>query len=151
MKATFGAGCFWHVEESFREVKGVTKTTVGFMGGTVKDPTYEEVCSGKTGHIEVCQVEYDPKTISYEELLDIFWSIHDPTQVGGQGVDMGYQYLSVIFYHDEEQKNIAKESLKKKQKKLSDKISTMIEPAKEFFKAEEHHQKYLKKKGLHTC
>ena len=150
-KATFGAGCFWHVEEAFSKVKGVKKTTVGFMGGTVKNPKYEEVSTGKTMHAEVCQIEYDPEKVSYCELLEIFWKIHDPTQVNRQGVDFGTQYRSIIFYHDEEQKEKAPRSKEAEQKKYKKKIATEIVPAKEFYKAEEYHQKYLQKKGLKVC
>ena len=150
-KATFGAGCFWHVEEAFSKVKGVKKTTVGFMGGTVKNPKYEEVSTGKTMNAEVCQIEYDPEKVSYGELLEIFWKIHDPTQVNRQGVDFGTQYRSIIFYHDEEQKEKAPRSKEAEQKKYKKKIATEIVPAKEFYKAEEYHQKYLQKKGLKVC
>ena len=103
-KATFGAGCFWHVEETFRKLEGVVNTTVGYMGSTIKNPTYEQVCTDKTSYVEVVQIEYDPDEITYESLLDIFWSIHDPTQLNRQGHDIGTQYRSVIFYHDDYQK-----------------------------------------------
>jgi peptide-methionine (S)-S-oxide reductase len=149
--ATFGAGCFWHVEEAFRVVKGVTKTTVGFMGGAMKDPTYEQVCTDKTGHAEVVQLEYDPKIVGYEHLLEVFWSIHDPTQKDRQGPDVGTQYRSVIFYHTEAQKNIAEASLKEEQKKHKLPIATRIEKAQAFYPAEEYHQKYLMKRGKKTC
>ena len=151
MKATFGAGCFWGVEEAFRTLKGVTKTTVGYMGGTIKNPTYEQVCSDKTGYVEVCQVEFDSKVISYGQLLDKFWKIHDPTQENRQGPDVGTQYRFVIFYHSEEQKQVAEESLGKQQEIIGKKIRTTIEKAKEFYKAEDYHQKYLMKKSLKTC
>lgn len=150
-KATFGAGCFWHVEEDFRKMKGVIKTTVGYMGGTLKNPSYENVSTDKTGHVEVCQVEFDPEKISYEKLLDKFWEIHDPTQVDRQGPDVGTNYRSVIFYYNEKQKKIALESKEKQQNKTDGKIVTEIVKAGKFYEAEEYHQKYLMKKGLNTC
>lgn len=150
-KATFGAGCFWHVEEEFRKIKGVVKTTAGYMGGKMKNPSYEDVCTGNTGHVEVCQVEYDPNETSYEELLDIFWRMHNPTQLNRQGPDVGSQYRSVIFYHDDKQKESAVNSKEKEQKKYEDHIVTEITPAKIFYNAEEYHQGYLNKKGLKTC
>lgn len=134
--ATFGAGCFWHVQAEFDQIKGVTKTEVGYMGGDVKNPKYEQVCTDKTGHIEVCQVEYDPKKVEYKHLLEIFWKMHDPTQVDGQGVDKGKQYMSTIFYHNDKQKKEAEDSFKVKEKELG-KLATNILPAKEFWKAEE--------------
>ena len=146
-KATFGGGCFWGVEETFRKTKGVTKTTVGYMGGKTKNPSYEQVCTDTTGHIEVVQLEFNPKIISYNELLDIFWNCHDPTSMDRQGPDAGTQYRSVIFYHNEEQHKQAQAS-KEKQKK---KIVTKILPTQEFYKAEEYHQQYLKKRGLAVC
>lgn len=142
-KATFGAGCFWGVEASFMKLKGVISTKVGYMGGNVKNPTYEQVCTNKTGHIEVVQLGYDPNIISYKELLDHFWDIHDPTQKNRQGPDIGLQYQSTIFYHDEEQKKLAEES--KKALKKSKDIQTEIKPAKRFYVAEDYHQKYLEK------
>ncbi|HWP78188.1 MAG TPA: peptide-methionine (S)-S-oxide reductase MsrA [Candidatus Nitrosotenuis sp.] len=152
MKATFGAGCFWCVEDVFRRTKGVTNTTVGYSGGWMKNPTYEDVCTDTTGHAEVVQVEYDPKLISYEELLDIFWSSHDPTQLNRQGPDVGAQYRSVIFYHDEQQEKTAKESKERlaKSGRFKRPIVTQIEQAKEFFKAEEYHQQYYAKCGIST-
>lgn len=144
MKATFGAGCFWHVEEAFRKIKGVTKTTAGFMGGDVKNPGYEQVCTGKTGHAEVVQLEYDPDVVSYDELLDVFFRIHDPTQLNRQGFDVGSQYRSVIYFHNEKQKIIA-EKAKKELIKKGKKVVTGIRPAEEFYEAEEYHQKYLMK------
>jgi peptide-methionine (S)-S-oxide reductase len=146
-KATFGAGCFWGVQAAFDSLK--VKTTVGYMGGNLKNPSYEDVCTDKTGHAEVVQVEYDPTQVKYENLLDVFWKTHDPTQFNRQGPDVGTQYRSVIFYHDDEQKKLALKSKKEQQKKYDTKIMTAIEPAKEFYKAEEYHQKYyLKHKGL---
>ena len=144
-KATFGAGCFWGVEDSFQKIKGVISTTVGYMGGKTKNPTYEEVCTDKTGHVEVVQIIYDPLIVSYEKLLEIFWSIHNPTQLNRQGPDIGTQYRSVIFYHSEEQKQIAEPSKQKQLAKYKKEIVTEITPAKEFYPAEEYHQKYLEK------
>lgn len=151
MKATFGAGCFWQVEEAFRTVPGVRSTAVGYMGGTMKKPTYEQVCTDMTGHVEVCQVDYNPTKVSYDKLLNIFWKIHDPTQLNRQGVDRGTQYRSVIFYHNESQKKSALHSTSEQQKKYRDTIVTEIKKAATFYPAEEYHQKYLQKKGLKTC
>ena len=144
---TFGAGCFWGVEESFKHKKGVIDTTVGYMGGKMKNPTYENVCSGKTGHAEVVQIIYDPAVISFEELLDTFWNIHNPTQSNRQGVDIGYQYRSVIFYSTNEQKQIAEKSLKllEKSGNYDKKIVTEIMPASTFYPAEDYHQDYFEK------
>jgi peptide-methionine (S)-S-oxide reductase len=150
-KATFGAGCFWGVEAAFQKVKGVTKTTVGYMGGNTKDPTYEQVCTDKTGHAEVIQIEYDDNQVTYSELLEKFWEIHDPTQLNRQGSDVGKQYRSVIFYHDYKQKKQAIQSKLEKQKKFEKEISTEITPALEFYPAEEYHQKYLEKQGRSAC
>ncbi len=149
-KATFGAGCFWGVEAAFQKIKGVIDTTVGYMGGTLENPSYEKVCTNKTGHIEVVQIKYDPSIVSYEELLDIFWKIHDPTQLNRQGPDVGTQYKSVIFYHDEKQKKSAEESKEKqdRSKKYNKPIVTEITKAKIFYKAEDYHQKYLEKHHL---
>ena len=147
-KATFGAGCFWGVEDRFQKIKGVVLTKVGYMGGTLKNPTYEDVCTDKTGHVEVVQMTYDPSIISYEELLEIFWSIHDPTQLNRQGPDIGTQYRSVMFYHTVEQKKIAEKSKQKQSNMYKNKIFTEIKPAEEFYPAEEYHQKYLKKNRL---
>lgn len=146
-KATFGAGCFWHVEDAFAKVKGVSSTTVGYMGGWYKNPTYKDVCTDETGHAEVVQVEYNPAKVSYEELLDVFWSIHDPTTMNRQGPDIGTQYRSVIFYHDTKQEAIAKASKQKLQSSGKNKrdVVTAIEPASEFYKAEEYHQQYYEK------
>ena len=146
-KATFAAGCFWGVEAEFEKTKGVIKTTVGYTGGKTKNPTYEQVCTDKTGHTEAVQIIYNPKQITYEQLLKIFWMIHDPTQKNRQGPDIGIQYRSVIFYHNEEQKQIAEQSKKQKQKELDIEIQTEITPAEEFYTAEEYHQQYLKKQG----
>ena len=150
MKATFGAGCFWCVEDVFRKTNGVTNTMVGYSGGWMKNPTYEDVCTDTTGHAEVVQVEYDPKILSYEKLLDVFWDSHDPTQLNRQGPDVGIQYRSVIFVHDPEQERIAKESKESLEKSGKHKkpIVTLIQPASEFFKAEEYHQQYYAKCGI---
>ncbi len=148
-KATFGAGCFWGVEASFRRVKGVLSTSVGYMGGTVANPTYEDVCSDQTGHAEVVEVEYDPAEVSYEELLEVFWGIHDPTQLNRQGPDVGTQYRSVIFYHDAEQEAAARASKNAVRASRADArgIMTEIAAASTFYRAEEYHQQYLEKRG----
>lgn len=148
VKATFGAGCFWHVEEAFRKVKGVKKTEVGFSGGKVENPSYDMVCHGGTGHAEVVQVEFDPKIVSYEKLLDVFWEIHNPTTKNRQGLDIGEQYRSVIFYHNEKQKEIALKSKEKLENsgKYKKPIVTEIVPFMGFYKAEEYHQNYIEKK-----
>ena len=150
MKATFAAGCFWHVEDLFRKTKGVKSTKVGYIGGNLANPTYEEVCTDKTGHAEAVEVEYDPKEISYEKLLDVFWHNHDPTSLNRQGPDVGIQYRSSIFFHDENQKQTAEQSKENLDSsgKFSKKIVTEITPAPEFFKAEEYHQKYFQKHGF---
>ena len=150
MKATFGAGCFWHVEDLFRKTNGVTSTKVGYIGGNLVNPTYEEVCTDKTGHAEAVQIDYDPNVISYEELLDVFWNNHDPTSLNRQGPDIGYQYRSAIFVHDDDQKKIAEKSkeLLENSGKFSKPIVTEITPAPEFYRAEEYHQKYFQKHGL---
>ena len=148
--ATFGAGCFWGVEAAFQKIKGVNNTSVGYMGGHLENPSYEDVCTDKTGHTEVVHIEYDPSIVSYEKLLDLFWKIHDPTQLNRQGPDIGSQYKSVIFYHNENQKQLAQRS-KQNQEKLGnyDKpIVTEINEAKKFYKAEEYHQNYYKKNVL---
>jgi peptide-methionine (S)-S-oxide reductase len=148
--ATFGAGCFWGVEASFRNVNGVEATAVGYMGGTLKNPTYKDVCTGQTGHAEVVQITYDPSKVSYQQLLDVFWSIHDPTQLNRQGPDIGTNYRSVIFYHDAEQGRLARRS--KEAIEVSGvfgfrKVMTEITPAREFYRAEEYHQDYHEKNG----
>ena len=153
-KATFGAGCFWGVEAAFRKVSGVLDTAVGYMGGTLKNPGYEDVCSGQTGHAEVVQVTYDPEKVRYDQLLDMFWSIHDPTQLNRQGPDIGSNYRSVIFYHDAEQGKTARKS--KEQVEVSGrfgfgKVVTQILPATEFYRAEEYHQRYFEKHGGGSC
>ncbi len=150
MKATFGAGCFWHVEDLFSKIKGVKSTKVGYTGGNLTNPTYEEVCTDRTGHAEAVEIEYDPNEISYQELLDVFWNSHDPTSLNRQGPDIGIQYRSSIFFHNESQKQDA-EKLKEKldsSGKFSKNIVTEIVPSPEFYKAEEYHQKYIQKRGL---
>ncbi len=149
--AIFGAGCFWGVEEAFRTTKGVVSTEAGYSGGSYDNPTYEDVCSGMTGHAEGVKVEYDSKKVSYNELLKVFWGLHDPTQLDRQGPDLGNQYRSVIFYFDDSQKKDAKKSLKEEQRNYSNPIATKIEKAKKFWKAEEYHQKYIMKTGRKVC
>lgn len=150
MKATFAAGCFWHVEELFSKVKGVTSTAVGYTGGHMDKPRYEDVCTDQTGHAEAVQVEYDPNQVSYDELLKIFWENHDPTSLNRQGPDIGTQYRSAIFFHDSEQEKVAAQSKEKLQNsnKFSRDIVTQIIPAKEFHRAEEYHQRYFEKNKL---
>jgi peptide-methionine (S)-S-oxide reductase len=150
MKATFGAGCFWCVEHEFKKIKGVTSTAVGYMGGNLRNPTYEDVCSDQTGHAEVVQVEFDPSAISYAQILNVFWHCHDPTSLNRQGPDVGTQYRSVIFYHDQDQEKEAKQSKEQLQNsgKFGKKIVTEILPAPEFYKAEEYHQQYYAKCGI---
>lgn len=143
--AIFAAGCFWQIQESFDKTKGVIKTRVGYIGGKVKNPNYQNVCSGKTGHVEATEITYNPKIVSYEKLLEIFWNIHNPTTKDRQGLDIGTQYNSVIFYHNLKQKKLAENSKKELQKKTDRKIVTQIKPAKDFWKAEEYHQKYIQK------
>lgn len=149
-QATFGAGCFWGVEELFRDVPGVVDTAVGYMGGTTENPTYEDVCTHATGHTEVVQVTYDPKKVSYEALLDIFWSNHNPTTRNRQGLDIGAQYRSVIFSHTPEQEKVARKSLENLEKsgKFRHAIVTEIVRAREFYRAEEYHQRYAEKHGV---
>jgi peptide-methionine (S)-S-oxide reductase len=149
--ATFGAGCFWGVEIAFRNVPGVTDTAVGYEGGTLPNPRYEDVCSHTTGHAEVVQVEFDPEEVSYEELLDVFWDVHDPTQVNRQGPDVGSNYRSVIFFHSPEQQEQALASKARAQARFDRPIATEIAPASDFWRAEEYHQQYLVKRGLATC
>ena len=152
-KATFGAGCFWGVEAAFRQVNGVTATAVGYAGGATKNPTYEQVCTDRTGHAEVVQVEFDPAKVSYTDLLEVFWGNHDPTQLNRQGPDVGAQYRSVIFFHSPEQEAAARAS--KEELAASSRyrrpIVTEIVPAPEFWRAEEYHQQYLEKRGLSHC
>jgi peptide-methionine (S)-S-oxide reductase len=150
-KATFGAGCFWGVEAAFRQLDGVTGTRVGYTGGTLENPTYEDVCSHATGHAEVVEVSYDPERVTYEQLLDVFWRKHDPTQLNRQGWDIGDQYRSVIFVHDSEQEEAAQRSKALEQVNWSAPIVTQIEPAETFYEAEDYHQQYLEKRGRSTC
>lgn len=150
-KATFAAGCFWGVEAEFRQIKGVKSTQVGYSGGEMPDPTYEGVCTDTTGHAESVEITFDPDKLSYEKLLDVFWNSHDPTQVNRQGPDVGTQYRSVIFYHNEKQKKAAEKSKQQLQEKTKGKIATEIIPAQPFYLAEEYHQQYLQKRGLATC
>lgn len=152
-KATFGAGCFWGVETAFRQVKGVLSTAVGYSGGTFKDPTYHDVCTGRTGHAEVVEVEYDPSKVSYEELLAVFWNIHDPTTLNRQGPDVGTQYRSAIFFHNPEQEVAAKTSKEQLQHsgRFKKPIVTELTPTSPFYRAEEYHQRYLEKHGQASC
>ncbi|HEX6895154.1 MAG TPA: peptide-methionine (S)-S-oxide reductase MsrA [Bryobacteraceae bacterium] len=152
-KATFGAGCFWGVEAAFRKIPGVLATAAGYMGGSVARPTYQDVCTDRTGHAEVVEVEYDPAQVSYDDLLRVFWENHDPTTLNRQGPDIGTQYRSVIFYHTPEQEAAAKASKDALAKSGAYRrpIVTEITPAREFWQAEEYHQQYLEKRGLAHC
>jgi peptide-methionine (S)-S-oxide reductase len=152
-KATFGAGCFWGVEVAFRQVPGVTDATAGYLGGTLPNPTYEDVCTGRTGHAEVVEVTYDPSRVTYDALLDVFWSSHDPTTLNRQGPDRGTQYRSAVFYHDQSQKEAAEASKERlgSSGRFPRPIVTEITPASTFYRAEEYHQRYLEKKGLASC
>jgi len=152
-KATFAAGCFWGVEATFRQLPGVTGTRVGYIGGHTVNPTYKEVCTDTTGHAEGVEVDYDPSTISYQQLLDVFWENHDPTQLNRQGPDFGKQYRSAIFFHTPEQEAEARQSKEKlvKSGRFRKQIHTQIVPAETFFEAEDYHQQYLEKRGLATC
>lgn len=151
--STFAAGCFWGVEEAFRQIKGVKSTTVGYTGGTFKNPRYEDVCSDMTGHAEAVQIQYEPKQVSYEQLLEVFWSIHDPTTKNRQGPDIGSQYRSMISYHTSEQEMLAKQSKENIERsgKFRNRIVTEIVPALTFYKAEEYHQQYYEKRGGGKC
>ena len=144
-KAIFGAGCFWGVEAEFRKVEGVIEVTSGYSGGHTENPTYGDVCSGATGHAEVIEVEYDPSKVSYEELLELFWKEHDPTQLNRQGPDVGTQYRSVIFFVTPEQETAAHASKEKAQERFRKPIVTEIRPASEFYRAEVYHQRYFEK------
>jgi peptide-methionine (S)-S-oxide reductase len=152
-KATFAAGCFWGVEEAFRNVKGVRSTTVGYTGGHTQNPTYKEVCTDLTGHAEAVEVEFDPAQVTYTDLLDVFWSEHDPTQVNRQGPDFGTQYRSAIFYHTPEQERLARESKDRltNERRFAKPIATEIVPATDFYRAEDYHQQYLAKRGQKVC
>ena len=151
--ATFGAGCFWGVEVTFRNVKGVKDAVVGYLGGTLPNPTYKDVCTGRTGHAEVVQVTYDPAEVSYDTLLDVFWKNHNPTTLNRQGPDVGTQYRSAIFYHSPEQKAAAEHSKAELSAsgRFSRPIVTEITPASTFYPAEDYHQRYLEKRGLASC
>ena len=151
--ATFGAGCFWGVEETFRQIPGVVDTAVGYLGGQTNNPTYQDVCTDETGHAEVVQVAYDPAKVSYEQLLNTFWESHDPTTLNRQGPDIGTQYRSAIFFHSPEQERVARASKEKMQAsgKFRRPIVTEITPASTFYRAEEYHQKYLAKRGVSHC
>lgn len=149
--AVFGAGCFWGVEEAFRTLPGVLKTEVGYSGGHTTDPTYRDVCSHTTGHAEVVRIEFDPGIVSYDQLLDVFWEEHDPTQVNRQGPDVGDQYRSVIFFQSPEQERAARASLERRQREHRRPIATQIVPAATFYPAEEYHQQYLAKRGQASC
>jgi len=151
--ATFGAGCFWGVEEEFRKVRGVRDTAVGYSGGRLENPTYEDVCTDRTGHAEVVQVDYDPAEVSYETLLDVFWNGHNPTQLNRQGPDVGTQYRSAIFFHSPEQEAAARAAKEKLEKsgRFSRPVVTEISPAQRFWRAEDYHQRYLEKRGLGSC
>ena len=151
--ATFGAGCFWGVEETFRQIPGVVDNAVGYLGGQTNNPTYQDVCTDETGHAEVVQVAYDPAKVSYEQLLNTFWESHDPTTLNRQGPDIGTQYRSAIFFHSPEQERVARASKEKMQAsgKFRRPIVTEITPASAFYRAEEYHQKYLAKRGVSHC
>ena len=150
-KATFGAGCFWGVEAAFRRLDGVTATSVGYAGGRTADPSYQQVCYDNTGHVEVVEVIYDEDVIPYEGLLATFWTEHDPTQLNRQGPDVGAQYRSVVFVHDDEQRAAAERSRDAVQQRLTRPVVTQIEEAPPFWEAEDYHQRYLEKRGLATC
>lgn len=152
-KATFGAGCFWGVEAAYRQIPGVLSTSVGYLGGTMENPTYRDVCTGRTGHAEVVQVTYDPSRVTYDDLLTVFWENHDPTTLNRQGPDIGTQYRSAIFYHDEEQKKAAESSKEERDRsgRYRRPIVTEITPATAYYEAEDYHQQYLEKRGLSSC
>jgi peptide-methionine (S)-S-oxide reductase len=151
--ATFGAGCFWGIEAAFRRVPGVLDAAVGYSGGRTQNPTYQEVCTDTTGHAEVVQVTFDPDKVSYEQLLDVFWTIHDPTQVNRQGPDYGAQYRTAIFFHSPEQEAKAKKSKQALEAsgKLRRPIATEVTAAGTFWRAEDYHQRYLEKRGAASC
>ncbi len=147
----FAAGCFWGVEEAFRNIDGVASTAVGYSGGHFVDPTYEDVCSGQTGHAEVVLLEFDPQKISYSQLLKAFWDMHDPTTLNRQGPDIGAQYRSAVFYFSPQQQTAAIASKEKAQSQLGRTVVTEITPAGEFYRAEEYHQRYLQRRGVSHC
>lgn len=150
-KTTFGAGCFWGIEYSFNKVPGVLEAPVGYAGGSLENPTYQQVCTGQSGHAEVVQVKFDPHEVSFQELLEVFWNIHDPTTLNRQGPDVGTQYRSAIFYHSQEQERLAKKSLQSlsEQKRFNNPIVTEISPIDVFYLGEEYHQRYFEKQGRH--
>ena len=152
-KATFAAGCFWGVEATFRQIPGVLSTRVGYTGGNFPKPTYKDVCTDRTGHAEAVEIDYDPTQVSYEQLLNVFWENHDPTQLNRQGPDFGTQYRSAIFFHSPEQERAARESKEKLQSsgQFSRPVVTQIVPAVTFYEAEDYHQQYLEKRGLASC
>lgn len=152
-KATFGAGCFWGVELRFQQVPGVIETAAGYEGGKLNQPSYRDVCTDATGHAEVVEIDYEPAKVSYQQLLDLFFELHDPTQLNRQGPDWGTQYRSVIFFHSPEQESAAKETIARltAEKKYSKPIVTQVLPAQTFWRAEEYHQKYLEKRGAASC
>jgi peptide-methionine (S)-S-oxide reductase len=152
-KATFGAGCFWGVEARFQQVSGVVETAVGYEGGTLANPTYQDVCTDRTGHAEVVQLTFDPQKVTYNQLLDLFFELHDPTQVNRQGPDWGTQYRTVIFYHSPEQENAARDAIARldASHRYAKPIATQVVPASRFWRAEEYHQKYLEKRGAVSC
>jgi len=150
-KATFGAGCFWGIEHAFRKVDGVNEAPVGYAGGTTPDPTYEQVCSGQTGHAEVVEVEFDPAKVSFKELLEVFWTIHDPTTLNRQGPDMGTQYRSAIYFHSPEQEQAAKDAIAALENgdRFRNPIVTELAPIETFYMGEDYHQRYFEKQGQH--
>ncbi|HVF40252.1 MAG TPA: peptide-methionine (S)-S-oxide reductase MsrA [Gemmatimonadaceae bacterium] len=152
-KATFGAGCFWGVEAAYRQIPGVISTTVGYLGGTMDNPSYRDVCAGRTGHAEVVEVAYDDERLTYDDMLTVFWENHDPTTLNRQGPDVGTQYRSAIFYHDDEQKAAAIASKEEREKsgRYGRPIVTEITAASTFYEAEDYHQQYLEKRGLSSC
>ncbi|MEP6767233.1 MAG: peptide-methionine (S)-S-oxide reductase MsrA [Acidobacteriota bacterium] len=152
-KATFAAGCFWGVEAAFRQLPGVLSTAVGYSGGQTEEPTYKDVCGGRTGHAEVVEVEYDPERVSYDQLLNVFWENHDPTTLNRQGPDVGEQYRSAVFFHDAAQEHAARASKESvgKSGRYRRPVVTEITPASRFWRAEDYHQQYLEKRGLASC
>jgi len=152
-KATFAAGCFWGVEARFQQLPGVTATAVGYEGGALANPSYQQVCTDRTGHAEAVEIDFDPAKIGYQQLLDEFFALHDPTQLNRQGPDWGSQYRSVVFFHSPEQEKTAKETIARltAEKRFSKPIVTQVVPAETFWRAEEYHQKYLEKRGMASC
>ncbi len=152
-KATFAAGCFWGVEARFQQLPGVIATAVGYEGGSLASPSYQQVCTDRTGHAEAVEIDFDPSKITYQQLLDEFFALHDPTQLNRQGPDWGTQYRSVVFYHSPEQEKVAKETIARltAEKRFSKPIATQVVPAETFWRAEEYHQKYLEKRGAVSC